>query len=102
MEKPDEEYIEERKDQVQIIVDSFWEVVCNQYGSEDLSEEEMMDVFGALGIIAGAAMNESFYMNPILPYQLFGILSDFTHQTIYSGRYGLDLHELEEQRQNMQ
>jgi hypothetical protein len=96
----EDEFSEDRKDQVQAIVDNFWEMVCREYDSEDLSEEEMMDIMGALGIIIGAGLNEAFYINPSLPYQLQGIVSDFTYQTQYSARYGIDFSELEESRQN--
>ena len=99
-ENVDEEYVDERKDKVQQIVDGFWQMVCNEYDADDLSEEEMLDTFAAIGIIAGAGMNEAFYMNITLPYQLFGVLSDMCFQTQYSARYGLDMDELENARQN--
>ena len=98
-EKPDEEYTDERKSKVQSIVDSFWDIVMQHYDSDDLSEEEMLDTFAAIGIIMGAGMAESFYMNITLPYQLFGVASDMAHQTVYTARYGLDLNELEHARQ---
>ena len=97
-----DDYIEERRENAQELLDGFWSLVLNHYDTEDLSEEELMDVFAAIGMIAGAGMEQAFYCNPTLPYQLFGILSDFCHQMVYTSRYGVDLNELEEQRQNLQ
>ena len=96
----DEEILEEyesQKNRVNGLVDIILGSIGNQFG-EDLSEDELMDIFAALGVVTGGLMNEAFYCNNTLPYQLQGILSDFTYQTIYSSRYGLNMQELEDAR----
>jgi len=96
----DEEILEEfesQKNRVNELVDIIIGSIGNQFG-EDLSEDDLMDIFAALGVVTGGLMNEAFYYNFTLPYQLQGILSDFTYQTIYSSRYGLNMQELENAR----
>ena len=100
MDIKDEETLEEyesQKNRVNGLVGIILGSIGNQFG-EDLSEDDLMDIFAALGVVTGGLMNESFYHNCTLPYQLQGILSDFTYQTIYSSRYGLDMQELETAR----
>jgi len=89
-----EEEIESRKNRVDELVDIMLGAIGSQFG-EDLNEDDLMDIFAALGVVSGGCMNEAFYCNCTLPYQLQGILSDFTYQTIYSSRYGLNMQELE-------
>ncbi len=92
-----EEEVESQKNRVNGLVDIILGSIGNQFG-EDLSEDDLMDIFAALGVVTGGLMNEAFYCNCTLPYQLQGILSDFTYQTIYSSRYGLNMQELEDAR----
>lgn len=96
-EEMSEEEVENRKNRVDELVDIILGSIGNQFG-EDLSEDDLMDIFAALGVVVGGCMNEAFYCNCTLPYQLQGILSDFTYQTIYSNRYGLDMQALENAR----
>ncbi len=92
-----EEEVESQKNRVNGLVDIILGSIGNQFG-EDLSEDDLMDIFAALGVVTGGLMNEAFYCNCTLPYQLQGILSDFTYQTVYSNRYGLNMQELEDAR----
>jgi hypothetical protein len=98
----DEIDLDERKDRAQELLDGFWALVMSHYDTEDLSEEELLDVFASIGMIMGSGMDMAYSYNPTLPYQLFGVASDFCHQLLYSSRYGLDMNELENQRQNLQ
>ncbi len=93
-----EEEIDSQKNRVNGLADIILGSIGNQFGGEDLSEDDLMDIFAALGVVTGGLMNEAFYCNCTLPYQLQGILSDFTYQTIYSSRYGLNMQELEDAR----
>ncbi len=100
MDIEDEEILEgyeNQKNRVNELVDTILGSIGNKFG-EDLSEDDLMDVFAALGVVTGGLMNEAFYCNYTLPYQLQGILSDFTYQTIYGNRYGLNMQELETAR----
>ncbi len=92
-----EEEIETRRNRIDELRDIILKSIGDQF-EDDLNEDDLMDIFAALGVVTGVLMNEAFYCNCTLPYQLQGILSDFTYQTIYSSRYGLDMQELENAR----
>ena len=96
-EEPTEEEIESRRGRVDELVEIMLEAIGIQFG-DNLNEDDLMDIFAALGVVSGGCMNEAFYCDVTLPYQLQGILSDFTYQTIYSSRYGLNMQELENAR----
>jgi len=96
-----EEEIEGRKNRVDELVEVILGSIGSQYG-EDLSEDDLMDIFAALGVVTGGCMNEAYYCNVTLPYQLQGIIQDFTFQTMYGARYGIDFNQLERARSKPQ
>ncbi len=87
-------FVENIRDDVGELVEDLWVTITNKWG-EDLSEEEMMNLFGALGIVAGMAMVECSMAGPVFPYQLQGMLNDYTYQSYYAGKYGINFQEVE-------
>lgn len=92
----DEDYIAEREDKAHEFAHDMWGLISTHYEDNNgFTEEDMLEVFAGLGLFAGQAMDQAYYANKTLPCQLFGILSDIAHQSMYAYRYGIDLSELE-------
>lgn len=95
----DEEYIVARSDAIEAISQEFWRIIVEQYENDGFSEDDMLEIFAAIGLFSGQLMDQAFYANSTLPYQLFGTLSDIAHRSLYCYRYGINLDELEQAKQ---
>ena len=96
--KDEAELQEENRSDVEEIVDGIWESINSKFGPR-LSQEDMNSLFAALGVVAGMGLLDGHEVDPLFPYHLQGVMIDFTYQTLFSAKYGIDFAELEFQKE---